>query len=63
LYNDIYVIYDDLGNELKINENELEDNSLEDDNCDEEKDDENYSPEYDSISSIKTNDFKDMLND
>ena len=36
---------------------------MEDDNCDEEKDDENYSPEYDSLSSIKTNDFKDMLND
>lgn len=63
LYNDIYVIHDDLGNELKINENELEDNSLEDDNCDEEKDDENYFFEDDSISNKKTNDFKDMLND
>lgn len=53
MYNDIYLIDDVLGNELKINENELEDNSFEDNFCDEEDD---------SLSNKKTNDFKDMLN-
>ena len=54
MYNDIYLIDDDLGNELNINENELEDNSLEDDF---------FNEEDDSLSNKKTIDFKDMLND